>query len=148
MRSSVQAAKLAENRSDKREEVELANGLLRYAVQHYRDRFVTETALTAVPATIWLSDDMPPQSTWEVVVSAVAHCDADGSSAGFQRVCRFKRLAGAAVLLSTALPIGDTSDVGTWAVLLTNLANGVSLTVTGDATRVVEWSALVEIREA
>lgn len=147
MRSSVQVPALAENRSDETERVALINALRRAAVVSYRDSFAIVTSLTATPKTIWGSDDMPTQSTWEVLVSVVAHAT-DGSAAGYQRVARFRRAAGVAVLVSVATPVADFEDVGGWDITLSASGSGALLTVTGDATRVVSWSALIEIREA
>lgn len=149
MKSSVASPALVEGRSDEKDNTYLTNDLRRLGVISYRDRFDAATALTAVPRQIWLSDDMPTQSTWEVTVSVVAHCAADNTAAGYQRVARFKRGAGVAALVAAAAtPVADVEDVAAWDITLAAIGNGVSLTVTGDATRTVSWSALVEIREA
>ncbi len=125
----------------------LINRMRAMLLQVRQMEFAVATALTAAPTTIWLSDDMPANSAWdvEVVVLAVA---TDGSTAGYRRIARFKRGAGVSALVAAAAtPVPDAEDVAGWDVTLAASGNGALLTVTGDATRTVSWSALVRLRE-
>ncbi len=138
---------LAEKKSQERDAVLLINRMRGMLLQVRQMEFAVATDLTAAPTTIWLSDDMPASSAWdvEVVVLAVA---TDGSTGGYRRIGRLKRGAGTSALVTAvATPVADAEDVGAWDVTLTASGNGAKLTVTGDVTRTVSWSALVRVRE-
>ncbi len=138
---------LIENRSQARDSVALINRMRAMLLQVRQQEFAVATVLTAAPTSIWLSDDMPENSAWdvEVVVLGVA---TDGSTGGYRRIGRLKRAAGASALIAAvATPVADAEDVAGWNVTLAASGSGALLTVTGDAGRTVNWSALVRVRE-
>lgn len=148
MKSSIQYVALQEEKSDERERVKLTNDLRRVAVQTYRGLFTATTTNAAPTATIWTSEDMPKNSTWEVFVSVQLASLA--VPAGYQRVGRFGRATTTSFALGAIhTPIPDDEFDPSADVSLSNFGNGVRLTVTGAAgAGNAAWSAFVEIREA
>lgn len=147
MRNTVTPPKVEENRTKERDTVAVVNGLRTAANLRYEAELTTTTTLTAAATTVWLSDDMPTNSAWEVSVF-VRGLASDASMGGYQRVGRFKRSTGNSALVgAVATPIADSEDVAGWDVTLSALAKGVRLTVTGDVTRTVNWAAFVQISE-
>lgn len=145
--NTVQPPKIAENRSDERERVALANALRDAANLRYQATFATATTLSAAPTAIWTSDDMPRNALWDVEVQ-VGGIATDGSAAGYRRTGRFKRGTGASSLIGVvATPFADSEDVAGWDVTLSASGNGVLLTVTGDVARTVSWEAFVTVKE-
>ncbi len=141
---------LAEKKSQEREVVLLINRMRAMLLQVRQMEFAVATVATAVPATIWLSDDMPENSVWDVEVIVLAmSTSGGGDAAGYRRIGRFSRVASAApsTIAAVATPVADAEDTGTWDVTLAASGNGISLTVTGDATQTISWSALVRVRE-
>lgn len=122
-----------------------------FANTRQQSRLTTQTSLSAIPKVIWISEDMPVLSAWEVSLSVLAISTETpaASRAAYKRVCRFSRnLAGSVILGAIATPVADFEDVAAWDVTPSATGNGVQLTVTGDATRTVNWAAVVIVTEA
>ena len=148
MTNTVPATKLEENRTKEREAVALINGLRRAANQRYQTTRTKETT-SNTPTSIWVSDDMPLRSVWEVEVQVCAIASDGSAGAGYRRVGRFRRASGASVAVGVvATPIADSEDTVAWDVTLAASGNSVQLTVTGDAALAVNWSAFVQVKEA
>jgi hypothetical protein len=138
---------LAEAKSQERDAVLLINRMRAMLLQVRQMEFAVATVATAVPATIWLSDDMPENSVWDVEVIVLAMATS-GDAGAYRRIGRFSRLAStSSALVAVATPVADAEDAPAWDVTLTSSGNGVLLTVTGDAGSTVSWSALVRVRE-
>jgi len=138
---------LVEQKSQERDAYQLINRMRALLKQVRQIDLAVATNLTAAPTVIWLSDDMPATSAWDVDAIVLAKAT-DGSTAGYRRVGRFKRGAGVSALIAAAAtPVPDAEDVAGWDVTLAASGNGALLTVTGDVTRTVRWSALIRVRE-
>ena len=90
---------------------------------------------------------MPANSVWDVEALVLGSAT-DGSSGAYRRIARLRRAGGVSALMGVvATPVADLEDVAGWDVTLAASGNGATLTVTGDVTRTVQWSALITIRE-
>ncbi len=114
----------------------------------YSGDFTYTTTNTAAFETAWTSDDMPGDGVWRVEVEAQAVAD-DGSGAFYCRRAQYKRVAsGVATIVGAVSTIGtDTEDVAGWDVQFSTSTNALLFQVKGDATRVVEWTVTVNVKE-
>lgn len=146
MRNTVADPPLTENRSDKKDEYALINSIRKALNQGMSETHEVTTTLTAAATEIWLSDDMPMNTTWFVETDIVGFAT-DGSAAGYKRIATFKRVTGGSVLVGAVSLAITQEDVAGWDVAIAASGNGVQLTVTGDVTRTVNWKAHLLVTE-
>jgi len=144
---TVTQARVQEGRSAARELMRAVDQLRTAANLRYTAEAKVTTTLTAAATVLWDSADMPGASVWEVEVRVLAYAT-DGSAASYARVGTFKRATGTSSQVgATRTLYTDNEDVAAWDVTLAANANGVRLTVAGSATRTIDWSTLILVRE-
>lgn len=145
MENSVEKAVPREH-SERREDVEW----MRLAHQILNSRFqklgFTQTS-TAAARTIW-SMQVPLNTAWTVDITVNGICATDGSAGYYERSVRIKRTTGAPTIVRSTTPVADDEDVAGWAIGVSAGSDGVlALTVTGDATRTVDWTSWAVVQE-
>jgi hypothetical protein len=145
MNNSIERAAPREH-SERREDVEwirLAHSILNARQQ----RLVFAQTSTAAARAIW-ADQMPVNTSWTVYLVVNAYAVTDGSAGYYERSVRIKRTTGAPTVVATATPTADNEDVAGWDITIAAAADGViTVSVTGDASRTVDWTAWVVVQE-